>query len=188
MACARTTVMPDQTRRRLLSIGAAAAACMMSRPALSAAFAPARPRTVALQNLHTGESLRLAYWADGGYLAPSLQQIDRVLRDHRNNQVHAIDPRLIDLLCALDGRLGTARAYQVISGYRSPATNAMLAAESRGVAPHSLHTQGMAIDIRVEGVPLTRLRDTAKSLGIGGVGFYPRSDFVHVDVGRVRYW
>ena len=188
MVPAGKTVMTDPTRRRLLSAGAAAVACLAARPAISAAFAPARPRTIALSNLHTGESLKLDYWADGAYLARSLQQVDLVLRDHRNNQVHPIDPRLIDLLYALDGSLGTNRADQVISGYRSPATNAMLAAESSGVAQHSLHTQRMAIDVRVEGVPLNRLRDIAMSLRLGGVGFYPRSDFVHVDVGRVRYW
>jgi uncharacterized protein YcbK (DUF882 family) len=102
--------------------------------------------------------------------------------------VHAIDQRLLDLLVTLSGRLGTREPFEVISGYRSPATNAMLAATTGGVAAASLHMAGMAVDIRVPGRPLARVRDAARSLEGGGVGYYPASDFVHVDVGRVRAW
>jgi len=111
-----------------------------------------------------------------------------VLRDHRTGTQCAIDPRLLDLLHGLRNLLGTTRPFQVISGYRSPATNRVLASASSGVARDSLHTRGMAIDIRVPGIALDRLRDAAISLKGGGVGHYPRSDFVHLDVGRVRFW
>ena len=147
-----------------------------------------RPRALAFENLHTGERLAVEYWAGGQYVSDSLRRIDRVLRDHRNDQVHGIDPALLDLLVQLSAGLGTGRPFQVISGYRSPASNAMLAAASGGVARDSLHTQGKAIDIRVEGVPLPRLREAALALRAGGVGYYPKSNFVHVDTGRVRFW
>jgi len=117
-----------------------------------------------------------------------LREVARVLRDHRTGIEGAIDPKLLDLLHALRAVLGTSRAFQVISGYRSPATNQMLAASSRGVARDSLHTRGMAIDIRIPGVALEHLRDAAMRLKGGGVGYYAQSNFVHVDVGRVRSW
>jgi uncharacterized protein YcbK (DUF882 family) len=145
-------------------------------------------RTLFLHNLHTGESARTTYWAEGRYIADGLGRIGWLLRDFRSGEVHAIDQRLLDLLVTLSGRLGTREPFEVISGYRSPATNAMLAATTGGVAAASLHMAGMAIDIRVPGRPLARVRDAARSLEGGGVGYYPASDFVHVDVGRVRAW
>ncbi len=153
-----------------------------------AALSTMPPRSVSFENLHTGEELKTVYWADGQYESAALRDIAWVLRDHRANVAHPIDPRLLDLLSALGAKIGHPVRYQVISGYRSPATNAMLHAASEGVATHSLHTQGMAIDIRVEKLPTANLRDMAKGLGAGGVGYYAKSDFVHVDVGRVRYW
>lgn len=179
-------VLTQHNRRWIVGLGLGLIGGMALQPTRARAFAP--PRKVALDNLHTGEKLALPYWADGQYLTESLREIDWLLRDHRNNAAHPIDPRLLDLLHALDQSLGTSRPYEVISGYRSPASNAMLAASSEGVARHSLHTQGMAIDIRVQGVQLAHLRDSAKALTGGGVGYYAASDFVHVDVGRVRYW
>jgi uncharacterized protein YcbK (DUF882 family) len=110
------------------------------------------------------------------------------LRDHRTGEVHAIAPNLFDLVYRLRGQLDTRATVQVISGYRSPATNAALHAHSEGVASHSLHMLGQATDLRIAGVDLSRLRDAAWSLQSGGVGFYPQSQFVHVDVGRVRRW
>jgi uncharacterized protein YcbK (DUF882 family) len=181
---------PGRERSRRWLFAAALGACSLLgvRPALAQAVVSARVRGVAFENLHTGERLNAVYWERGTYLPEVSQQVARVLRDHRTNEVHAIDPRLLDLLYALNAVLPARAPYQVISGYRSPMTNAMLHAASTGVAEHSLHTQGMAIDIRVPGVQLAKLRDRAKGLGGGGVGYYPRSDFVHVDVGRVRYW
>jgi len=115
-------------------------------------------------------------------------QARRLAFDHRNNEVHQIDPNLLDLLTALSRRLDAGPKFEVISGYRSPATNAMLHAESGEVAKASLHTQGMAIDIRMAGLDLSYLHNAALGLDMGGVGYYPTSDFVHVDVGRVRRW
>ena len=111
-----------------------------------------------------------------------------MLRDFRANEVKPIDPALLDLLTQIQHRLGTNESFQVISGYRSPLTNAMLHANSEGVAVHSLHIEGKAIDIRVPGRSLEQLRGAALALRDGGVGYYPKSDFVHVDTGRVRFW
>jgi uncharacterized protein YcbK (DUF882 family) len=145
-------------------------------------------RSLAFYNLHTSEKLKTVYWHRGEYLPSSLVEINRVLRDHRTGDTHDIDPRLLDLLCELRLKLSTAEPFHIISGYRSPATNALLHAQSDGVATHSLHMDGMATDIRIPGRDLALLRKTALSMKSGGVGYYPSSDFVHVDVGRVRSW
>jgi uncharacterized protein YcbK (DUF882 family) len=174
-------------RRRFLKLGVTGVAGLLLPPARSAAAGPSE-RILALRNLHTGEFVQATYWAAGRYVREGLSRIDRLLRDYRTDAVHPIDRRLLDVLGALHGRLETREPFEVISGYRSPATNAMLVATTRGVAPGSLHVQGMAIDIRVPGRPLRAVRDAAKALAAGGVGYYPDSDFVHVDVGRVRYW
>ena len=118
----------------------------------------------------------------------ALAAVNHVLRDHRNNEVHQIDPELLDLLTTLSRRLDAGPRFEVISGYRSPATNAMLHAESAEVAKSSLHTLGQAIDIRMAGLDLGYLHSAALSLDLGGVGYYPTSDFVHLDVGRIRRW
>ena len=145
-------------------------------------------RSLSFENLHTGEKLKAVYWAEGQYVSESLSRINRILRDHRNNQTHDIDRRLLDLLCSLRLQLDTVSPYEIISGYRSPATNALLHSNSAGVAAHSLHMDGMAADIRVPGRKLADLRRMAVSMKAGGVGYYPASQFVHVDVGRVRTW
>ena len=146
------------------------------------------PRSVSFHNLHTGESLNALYWDQGRYVPDALAAVNRVLRDYRTGDEHPMDPRLLDLLNAVHGRVEANRPFQVISGYRSPRTNAMLHEHSHGVASGSLHMQGMAIDVRVDGVQLTHLHKAALDLGRGGVGLYPQSDFVHMDVGRVRRW
>lgn len=177
--------------RRALLTGAAALAttlampAIISRPALAAAAAP---RTIRLHNLHTGETLKTTYWAEGGYIREALDEVNVILRDFRTGDVHPIDPGLLDLLQALRTNLETSSAFDVISGYRSPRTNAMLSGKSGGVAKKSLHMQGMAIDIALPGRELRVLHRAAKSLKGGGVGYYPKSGFVHMDVGRVRYW
>ncbi len=179
------------SRRRLLTgMGAAALGLVAQSPLRSVAAAlPTSPeRRLVFQSLHTGERLETVYRSALGYCDDGLRDVAKVLRDHRTNDVHEIDPQLLDLLYDLRRALRTDQAFQVISGYRSPETNFKLASASSGVAKHSLHTRGMAIDIRVKDVPLAQLRDTAKGLGLGGVGFYPKDDFVHVDVGRVRFW
>ncbi len=145
-------------------------------------------RTIAFQNLHTGEHVKTTYWAEGNYITPALKDIDHVLRDFRTGEVARIDPRLLDLLHSLRGKMESSEPFQVISGYRSPKTNDTLAQQSSGVAKKSLHMKGMAADVRLPGRALSDLRGVAISLKLGGVGYYPKSDFIHVDVGRVRYW
>jgi uncharacterized protein YcbK (DUF882 family) len=152
------------------------------------AFAATEARSIAFQNLHTGESLSATYWESGRYLPDALDALNHLMRDHRTGEVHQIELGLFDLISALRSRLESSAAVQVISGYRSPATNAALHANSQGVATRSLHMEGRATDLRIAGVDLPRLRDAAWSLQRGGVGFYPRSQFVHLDVGRVRRW
>lgn len=146
------------------------------------------PRVLAFSHLHTGERLEVEYFAAGSYVPDALGAVNHLLRDFRSGDVGSIDPALLDLLHGLRERTGTQRPFQIISGYRSPATNRMLHERSSGVATKSLHMSGQAIDIRLADVPLATLRDTALTLGRGGVGFYPGSDFVHVDTGRVRAW
>jgi len=172
-------------RRRLLR--ASLAGAVMAVAPLSAAWA-IDERRLSLHNLHTGERLDQPYWLRGEYLSETLDAINTVLRDHRSGEVYPIDPALLDLLFALRQRLGSNRGYDVISGYRSPVTNARLHAASNGVATRSLHMQGKAIDIRLPGIPLLQLHRAARAMQSGGVGLYTASDFIHVDTGRVRYW
>ena len=179
----------SKSRRRVLSMAAGTAAVLIAAPALAVPrFGSPDRRSLAFHNLHTGENLDLVYWADGGYEPGALREIDRVLRDFRTGDVHPIDPKLLDLLVAVREKLDTSGPFHVISGYRSPATNALLRSASEGVAKSSLHMQGQAIDVRVPGRPLPQLREVAMSLGGGGVGYYLGSDFVHIDTGRVRHW
>jgi uncharacterized protein YcbK (DUF882 family) len=183
------------SRRHFLGIGAAAAAGSLLPAgvleAATAAVSTIPDRTLSFFHTHTNERLTTAYCCDGEYVAHELTGINHLLRDFRANEARPIDPRLLDLLFELNNRLGTDQPFHVISGYRTPETNAMLherGGAHSGVANHSLHMDGKAIDIRVPGIKLAHLRDTAKALRVGGVGFYPASDFVHVDTGRVRYW
>ena len=192
--------MPDRRggldRRRFLGIGAAAAALALAPTRILAAASPAvaataPERVLSFFNTHTGERLKAAYCCGGVYRPEALQDINHILRDFRANEIKAIDPRVLDLLHELNGTLETDQPFHIISGYRSPQTNALLrerGGATTGVASHSLHQVGQAIDIRVPGVTLDHLRGAARSLKIGGVGYYPSSNFVHVDVGRVRYW
>jgi uncharacterized protein YcbK (DUF882 family) len=145
-------------------------------------------KLLSFMNTHTGETFADAYWENGSYIPDAMTAINHVMRDHRSGEVHEIDPRLMDLLHTLKTSVGARAPYQIISGYRSPATNAALHARSNGVATRSLHMDGRAIDIRVGGVDLPRLRDAAIDMQAGGVGYYEASDFIHVDTGRVRRW
>jgi uncharacterized protein YcbK (DUF882 family) len=145
-------------------------------------------RSLSFDNLHTGEKTTVDYFENGKYIPDALSTINYLLRDFRNNEVHVIEPRLLDLLHMLHAKLGSNTAFGVISGYRSPATNLMLREHTEGVASHSLHMQGMAIDIHLADRSLGDLNCAAVALRLGGVGYYPGSDFIHVDVGPVRYW
>ena len=172
-------------RRNFLRLGLLAAALPL--PAF-ASQGPMSERRLSFNNLHTGETLDRPYWIEGNYVVETLAEIDRVLRDHRTDQVAAIDTGLLDLLHRVNAMLGTSQPFQVISGYRSPASNQMLASHSGGVAKRSLHMEGKAIDIRIPGIQLADLRRAGLKLQSGGVGYYPGSNFVHLDVGRVRTW
>lgn len=185
------------SRRSFLALGAVTAVSALSEarifgaalPSSRAALAP--DRSLSFLHLHTSERLTTGYCADGSYVPAALADVNHVLRDWRANAVTPIDPNLLDLLYVLNDELGTDQPYHVICGYRTPETNAMLherGGAASGVANSSLHIEGKAIDIRVPGIRLERLRDAAKSLKLGGVGYYPASNFVHVDTGRVRYW
>ena len=178
------------SRRRFMKVGALVAMSSLSpRPCFAAIRARLLPeRRLALYNTHTGESLEAVYWADGEYLSPAIAEINYVLRDHRTNEIKSIDPSLLDLLCAVAMKLRTRQSFHVISGYRSPETNALLRQCSRNVAKNSLHMQGKAVDIQLPEIRLSLLRQTVADLKGGGVGYYPRSKFIHIDVGRVRYW
>ena len=145
-------------------------------------------RQLAFYHLHTGEKLRTTYWADGDYIAQELESLNYLLRDHRSGEIQPIDKNLLDLLYVLQQQVNNGNAYHIISGYRSPKTNAKLRQQSSGVAKRSLHMQGKAIDVRLPGVDLQQLRKAALNLRVGGVGYYPKSNFVHLDTGRHRFW
>ena len=145
-------------------------------------------KNLSLFNTHTGEHLDVCYCQDGVYRSGALNKIKHILRDHRTGDIKAIDTRVLDILYTLSHRLDTPGPFHIISGYRSPATNAALHRKSNGVATHSFHTQGMAIDFRVPGCKTNTVHTAAVNLRAGGVGYYPKSDFVHVDCGPVRYW
>ncbi|GIK48697.1 MAG: YcbK family protein [Hyphomonadaceae bacterium] len=166
-----------------------AAAVQAASPSAAPADLPLREaKRLSFINTHTGDTFADAYWEGGAYVPDALSAINQVMRDHRTGEVHDIDPRLLDQLHTLRGLVDASAPYQIISGYRSPATNAALHANSSGVASRSLHMDGRAIDIRVRGVDLTRLRDAALGMHAGGVGYYAASNFIHIDTGRVRRW
>ncbi|MBI1209217.1 MAG: DUF882 domain-containing protein [Azospirillum sp.] len=180
-------------RRRFLLGLTAAASGVVAVPA-PLAFAAneiglfAAPPALVLHNVHTAERLTLDH-TDGGYYPPeTLGSVRRFLRDHHDGTLHDIDPRLLDTLFSIMQLVGHKGAIQVLSAYRSPNTNAMLRRINEGVAAHSFHMQGKAVDFWIPGLPLTELHKAAVSLKAGGVGFYPYNNFVHVDVGPVRYW
>jgi len=157
-------------------------------PSPSQALQSSNARALAFVNTHTNDRFSDTYWRDGSYIPNALAAINTVMRDHRTGEVYAMDPNLLDLLHTLHSLVEATAPFQIISAYRSPETNATLASRSDGVATRSLHMQGKAIDIRIAGIELTRLRDTAISMQAGGVGYYEASNFIHVDTGRVRRW
>lgn len=177
--------MSDTTTRRRFLCGAVGLAGLLLAP--RASQAARRPRALAFSQLHTGETLDVVYAERGHYVPEALEHLDRLLRDHRTGEVHPIDPALFDLLYDVREATGGG-VFEVISGYRSPATNETLRTRSGGIAQKSLHLQGKAIDVRLRGVETRLLRRAAVALHRGGVGHYPGPDFVHLDTGRVRFW
>jgi uncharacterized protein YcbK (DUF882 family) len=178
------------SRRDLLLLGVATAASMIIPSgvidAASDIFVP--EKQLSFMNTHTDEQLTARYWFQGEYLPDELAKINHILRDHRTGDVKPIDTELLDLLYTLHRTLRTDAPFHIISGYRSPRTNAALRKKNRGVAKNSLHQFGKAVDIRLPRHNLKKLRNTAKQLQGGGVGYYPHLNFVHIDVGNVRYW
>jgi len=175
------------SRRQFLGGLAAFAGALVIAPGRALA-SPRGERHLSFVNTHTSERLSVAYWGDGEYLPGELARVETFLRDFRTGERHAIDPALLDQLHDLSLAVGTSASFQVISGYRSPRTNAVLRASGGGQARHSLHMQGRAIDVRLAGVSTPLLRDAALELRRGGVGYYRAADFVHVDTGPVRRW
>ena len=145
-------------------------------------------REVTFLNAHTGERFKGEYWQNGRYLSDAFKDIKHIMRDHRTDEIFPIDPRLIDVLFVSQKRLKTAKPYRIFSGYRSPKTNAKLRRMTFGVAKKSLHMQGQAVDLRLPGRRVSDIRRQAMALKAGGVGYYPKSQFVHLDTGRVRHW
>ncbi len=185
------TSLPDMNRRQLLKTGLLVSlVCLNPLPAWARhSLYGFSERSLSLLNTHTGERLKeVVYWEQGNYIPDALNHLNHVLRDHRTNEVHSIDPMTLDLMAAISRKVDAKRPFEIISGYRSPKTNQALRGNSRGVAKNSFHMQGKAVDLRLPGVPLKVVRKAALELHMGGVGYYPKSNFVHIDSGNVRSW
>ncbi len=185
------------SRRRLLLAGGAlagaTAAFGWTPRAFATTAAEAGPgaesiKRLTLKNLHTPEVLEVVYRRGDQYVPEALAQVEVLLRDYRTGDRHPIDPHLLDILCEVAQSIGVDPVFSVISGYRSPQTNAMLHERSAGVASRSLHMEGRAIDVRLTRVNCADLADKALAMQRGGVGYYRQCDFVHLDTGRVRTW
>ena len=181
------TYSETHSRRRFLQLGLGLSTALIIP---TAAFASNKPadKKLALHNLHTGESINATYWAEGEYQLSELAAINRILRDHRTGDVMDMDPQLVNLLHLLHDTVDGRKPFDVISGYRSPITNANLHKKSSGVAKKSFHMQGKAIDVALPRRDLAKLNSAALAMKAGGVGYYPRSGFIHVDTGPVRSW
>lgn len=176
------------SRRGFLKIATIASATLFFPSIILGKTDVAYKKSLSLYNIHTGENINTTFWADGSYIPEALSQMNHLLRDYRTSTATDMDTELFDLLYSIRTSFDTTKPFNVISGYRSPETNAMLNKHSSGVAKKSLHMQGKAIDINLPGHNLSDLKKIAMNLQQGGVGYYPSSDFVHVDVGRVRHW
>ncbi|OOZ37582.1 DUF882 domain-containing protein [Solemya velesiana gill symbiont] len=185
----RQTIDPSPCfhRRRFLRTSLALAGGIIAAPAV-ATVRRTGERRIELLNLHTGEKAKILYWSGGMYQPGGLNDLNHLLRDHRTGDVYDMDTGLFDLVHDLGLEFGSQQKFEIISGYRSPKTNKSLSNKSSGVAKRSLHMQGKAMDLRMPGVSLDKLKQTAMNLQRGGVGFYPKSGFIHVDTGRVRSW
>ncbi len=153
-----------------------------------AVLTPKNSKVLAFKNVHTGERLKTCFFSNNQFIASELNKIDHICRDFRKNETHEIDRELLTQINAMQLLLGSNAEVQIISGYRSPTTNEMLRSSSNGVAKKSFHMLGKALDFRLEGVPLNEVRDAAVSLKAGGVGYYPKSNFIHIDTGNARSW
>jgi uncharacterized protein YcbK (DUF882 family) len=179
------------TRRALLG-GLVALSAMAATPAMASAPAVLRGagqfRKLAMVNDRTGEWLNTVYWADGDYIPDALDAVNHILRDWRADKECRMDPRVLDILAKTHQLLDCSDPFEVVSGYRTPATNAMLRRNSGGVAKNSYHIKGMAVDITLKSRSVAQIARAGLSLNAGGVGRYSRSDFVHLDCGPARTW
>ncbi len=188
MQSCTSKIMP-LSRRRFLGISVVGSAALASSSgAIALSYPSMAARELHLYNVHTEETLQAIYWRDGAYLTEGLAQISYHLRDFRTGGIKPIDPTLLNILLQLGNNIDASGPINVISGYRTPATNAMLAARSEKVSPNSFHMRGQAIDIRLPGISTVGIRDVAMSMSKGGVGYYPESDFIHLDTGPIRAW
>ncbi len=178
-------------RRNFLKFGLAGVVASMV-PMISAGTAEASNNyatwKIAFRHSHTGESFSGVYRVGNKYLPEAFERLSYVMRDFRTNEVFPMDPRAIDILSVIHRKIGAMDPFETLSGYRSPKTNSMLRHETSGVASNSFHMYGQAVDVRIPGYSTDKIRKIALSLKAGGVGYYPRSDFVHVDTGKVRTW
>lgn len=188
VAASRTTTPVKHGALRITRYGAAPPLATSQPPAPPPDLDLDSPRSLSLVNVNTNEAVTVTYWSDGAYHRDALDQLNHFLRDTRDGAQTEMDPLLFDVLWHTMRLTGFDGAVEVLSGYRSPNSNAWLASVSRGVASDSQHINGNAMDIRFPGVSVARMRVAAQSLGMGGVGFYPRSGFVHIDTGPIRYW
>jgi uncharacterized protein YcbK (DUF882 family) len=175
-------------RRSFLKSSVAVASALALPSLARAAVAAPHERSLRFYNTHTGETLRTMFWADGQFIPAALQDINHLLRDHRNDKSAAMDPELLLLLDRVSAQFSNHEVIHVISGYRSPESNRLLAESTGGVARHSLHMEGKAVDLRIPGRDLAQLHKAALAQQGGGVGYYPDSQFVHMDTGRLRHW
>ncbi|PJG86572.1 YcbK family protein [Conservatibacter flavescens] len=179
----------NRTRRKWLSLGGIILGASLLPNTVLASISTPKPRLLNFRNINTGEKLSSTFVDGKGFSAATLKKLDHLLRDRRSNQIHKMDPNLFSKLYRIQSQLGLRQAeILIISGYRAPATNAAMRRRSRGVASNSYHTRGQAIDFRIEGASLAKIKQVAERLKNGGVGYYPRSNFVHIDTGPVRTW
>jgi uncharacterized protein YcbK (DUF882 family) len=176
------------SRRDFIKLAGSGLVVASCAPSVALAGYPDKPRSLALTNLHTREALETCYFDGNNYVSKELSRLNHICRDFRRNEVHPMDKRLFDHISLIQKELSVETEVQIISGYRSPATNEALRGKSKGVAKKSYHMLGQAIDFRLDGVSLKRVRDVSRELKLGGVGYYPGSNFVHIDTGPVRYW
>jgi uncharacterized protein YcbK (DUF882 family) len=178
------------TRRGLL--GAFAATALIAAPTYTNAFGLLKGagdiRRIRMYSGRTGESIDTIYWIEGEYIPEVLKEINYFMRDWRSGDTIKIDPRNVDIMAASHRLMDVSEPYMLLSGYRSPATNAMLRSKSRGVAKHSLHMVGQAADLRLKSRSVGQMAKAAAACSSGGVGKYSRSNFVHMDCGPVRSW
>ncbi len=177
-------------RSLLLGLGAGFIGLGIPKSYASSSIARELPgtRVLNMNNLHTNESCEVCFWKDGQFQEKQVKRLDNLLRDFRRNEIINMDKSLYMQMALLQERLGGEVLFEIISGYRSPATNEMLRNSTTGVAKKSFHMTGQAVDVRVKNVALHKVHSAALELGLGGVGYYPNSGFVHIDTGRVRHW